>query len=81
MDLNKLCNELNNKIGVDIFEVKENNTIRFKDSVNYKFVKKHFLDDLITFFEGKPRMTLRLQDYAIELSNGMIVVTKDLLFY
>lgn len=84
-DLNKLCNELNTRvIGYDALEVvNESGTmvIKVKKNVTPKIVKKYLLDDLITFFEGRPIMTPRLQGYARELFNGEVVVTKDLLFY
>ena len=80
MDMTNLKNEINSKVGVEIFKV-DNDVIRFKSNVNYKFVKKYFLDDLITFFDGEPRMTLRLQDIIIEISQRQVVVTRDCVFY
>ena len=80
MDMTNLKNEINSKVGVEIFKV-DNDVIRFKSNVNYKFVKKYFLDDLITFFDGEPRMTLRLQDMIIEISQRQVVVTRDCVFY
>lgn len=80
MNMTNLNNEINSKVGVEIFEL-VNDIIKFKSNVNYKFVKKHFLDDLITFFNGEPRMTLRLQDMVIEISREQVVVLRDCIFY
>ena len=85
MDLNKLCNELNTRvIGYEVLEVVNESgsmVIKVKKSVTPKIVKKLFIDDLITFFNGKAQMTLRLQDYVIELSNGEVAVTREVIFY
>ena len=78
--MDNLKNEINSKVGVDIFEL-VNDIIRFKSNVNGKLVKKYLLDDLITFFNGKPQMTLRLQDMIIEISQGQVVVVRDCVFY
>lgn len=84
MDLNKLCNELNRVIGHEALEVVNESgsmVIKVKKNVTPKIVKKLFIDDLIEFFNGKAQMTIRLQKYVIELSNGEVVVTREAIFY
>ena len=80
MNMDNLNNEINSKIGVEIFEL-VNNVIKFKSNVTYKFVKKYLLDDLITFFNGKPQMTLRLQGMIDEIAQGQVVVVRDCVFH
>lgn len=85
MDLNELCNELNTRVicheALEVVEESGAMVIRVKKSVTPKLVKKLFIDDLIGFFNGKAQMTIRLQKYVIELSNGEVVVTRDKIFY
>lgn len=78
--MTKLKDEINSKIGVEVFDL-VNDIIRFKSNVTGKLVKKYLLDDLVIFFNGKPQMTLRLQDMIIEISQGQVVVVRDCVFY
>lgn len=78
--MTRLKDEINSKIGVEVFDL-VNDIIRFKSNVTGKFVKKYLLDDLVIFFNGKPQMTLRLQDMIIEISQGQVVVVRDCVFY
>lgn len=79
MDMDNLKNEINAQIGVEVFEL-VNDVIKFKSNVNGKFVKKFFLDDLVTFFNGKPRMTLRLLNLILEVSQEQVGVTRECAF-
>lgn len=77
MKLNKLCNELNTRvIGYEALEVVEESgftIIKVKKNVTPKIVKEMFIDDLITFSDGKPTVTGRLIKYAKELSHDDII--------
>ena len=85
MNIEELCGTLNNKV----FEYKAlivdySNpipVIKVSPAMSYKLVKKLNFDDLITFLNGKPKMTIRLQNYAIEFTNSEIVVTRDCFFF
>jgi len=85
MDIDKLCDDLNNRVfNYTALFVDYNRTIpaiRVCVRLTPKFVKKFHFDDLIEFHNGKALMTIRLQEYAIELSNGEIVATREVLFF
>lgn len=85
MNIDKLCNDLNNRVfDYNALYVEYNcpiPVIKVCVRLSPKLVKKLHFDDLITFVDGKALMTTRLQDYAIELSNGEVVATREVLFF
>lgn len=84
-DIDKLCETLNNRVfdyNALIVDYSDSiPVIKVCPRMSAKLVKKLHFDDLITYHNGQALMTLRLQNYAIELSKGEIVVTRKILFY
>lgn len=85
VDIDKLCDTLNNRVfDYNALIVDYSGpipVIKVCPRLTKSFVKKFHFGDLVTFKDKQALMTTRLQNYAIELSNGEIVCTKEILFY
>jgi len=85
MDIDKLCDELNNRVfeynALIVDYSGKIPVIKVCPRLTKSFVKKYHFDDLVTFKDGNKYMTVRLQNYAIEMTNGEIVATKEILFF
>lgn len=83
--LDEICQELNFRVfdysALIVDYSKKIPVIKVCPRLKKSLVKKYLLDDLIQFDADGPYMTTRLQNYAIEISNGEIVCTKRELFY
>lgn len=84
-DIDKLCETLNNRVfdynALIVDYSGSTPVIKVCPRMLPKLVKKLHFDDLITYHNGQALMTIRLQNYAIELSKGEIVATRKILFY